>query len=488
MNIKKIVIISSILAALYGIYYWGIPAEININRNIGYVESAVKNQTGLTLKIKRPKIKMGILPAIWIMGANVALFNSDGDCALEIDNPAIKINFLPLLRGKLSIGNLSADSIYSEFVYTKNGELKLGEYVLPQVQNNNIKLDFISTHIKIYDINLQDFKQNKHLKLVGQGLNQEFKYNKRIKLSTSAKLFVDSKSSNIFTDIDIKLPLNKITDNQFKINGKIDSLDLGVFSDYAKALPNSPIESLSGVINFDAETKKQENNDKNTSLSLTLDRPQIIHKEKERSIYCNDKLLLNANIYTTKNSLKIENTKVLSKGIDVLLNGEVTRINSSMPNVDMNIKINKSRTENFIPLMPGEEDLLYEVNFLALKKNPFYGDIKGELNVKGRADKPDIDGKILVTNGYLNAPLPHNTKLADIKLDFAGTKMYMDIKVPAPINQTVWVKGFSEIYERSADLDISSTENVDLKTAQIVLNPLHEILKFELGPDRKSVV
>ena len=29
---------------------------------------------------------------------------------------------------------------------------------------------------------------------------------------------------------------------------------------------------------------------------------------------------------------------------------------------------------------------------------------------------------------------------------------------------------------------ITSTENVDLKTAQIVLNPLHEILHFELGP------
>ena len=60
--------------------------------------------------------------------------------------------------------------------------------------------------------------------------------------------------------------------------------------------------------------------------------------------------------------------------------------------------------------------------------------------------------------------------------------MYLDVKVPAPINQMVYVKGSTGLYTRYADLDISSTKNVDLKTAQIVLNPLHEILKFELGP------
>ena len=146
------------------------------------------------------------------------------------------------------------------------------------------------------------------------------------------------------------------------------------------------------------------------------------------------------------------------------------------------IKINKSRTENFIPLMPGEEDLIEDVNCLALKRNPFYGDIEGELKVKGKADSADVDGKIVVTNGYLNAPLPHNTPLATIILDFSGTNMYLDVKVPASINQMVFVKGSTGLYTRYADLDISSTENVDLKTAQIVLNPLHEILKFELGP------
>ena len=61
--------------------------------------------------------------------------------------------------------------------------------------------------------------------------------------------------------------------------------------------------------------------------------------------------------------------------------------------------------------------------------------------------------------------------------------MAMDVKVPASLTETVLVKGDVELYNtKNADLSIKSTPNIDLKTAQTVLNPLHEILKFDLGP------
>ena len=64
-----------------------------------------------------------------------------------------------------------------------------------------------------------------------------------------------------------------------------------------------------------------------------------------------------------------------------------------------------------------------------------------------------------------------------------GDKLNLDVKVPTSPDQTVYVKGPINLYnDKSADLKITSTDNVDLKTAQIVLNPLHEILHFELGP------
>ena len=59
----------------------------------------------------------------------------------------------------------------------------------------------------------------------------------------------------------------------------------------------------------------------------------------------------------------------------------------------------------------------------------------------------------------------------------------MDVEVPASKNQTVFVNGNVELYNnKNSDLYIKSTSEVDLKTAQTVLNPLHEILKFDIGP------
>ena len=55
--------------------------------------------------------------------------------------------------------------------------------------------------------------------------------------------------------------------------------------------------------------------------------------------------------------------------------------------------------------------------------------------------------------------------------------------MPTSPTETVYVKGPINLYhDKYADLMITSTENVDLKTAQIVLNPLHDILHFDLGP------
>ena len=480
--VRKSLIILSILTFLYGLYYWGIPSVINIEKRIDSIESKIQSVTGVTVDIEQPKIKMGLLPAIWIMGEKARLLNKDNSEAASMEHFAIKLNFLPLLAGKLHIGNFSADSINVNMVYTKDGVLKLGQYSIPEVKQPGLKLNKAYVRLGNYKINLQDYKQNKKVLLDGKYLVNEFKNNKNIKLMTDAELRVNNKSSDIMADVDVKLPLKKIKKNQFKINGRVSDFDLSDISDYVTALPESPIESVSGKINMLAGTDKKSDGRKNIIIMFSADKPAIIYKDKARSIYCDDKIEVKAKGYTIKNSLNIKNMTILTNGVDMQMSGKVKKLNLPMPHVDLKIKINPSRTEKFIPLMPGEEDLSPDVNFLVLKKNPFYGDIKGELHVHGKADVADVDGKIVVSNGYLNAPLSHNTPLADVILDFKGTHMYLDVRVPAPINQMVYVKGYTDIYTRYADLDITSSENVDLKTAQIVLNPLHEILKFEIGP------
>lgn len=479
---NKYTIVVGIFTLLYAFYYWGIPSIVNINKNITHVEQKIEQKTGCKIKIEQPKIKMGLTPSVWFMAENVSLLNSNETNAANINHTAIEINLLPLIFGKVHIGDFSANSIEANFLYTKDNKLQLGEYPLKALPKTKMNLSKAFVRINKYDIALTDLKQNKNIKLKGSYLSlDKFEKNKTLKMSTFAQLFVDKKISEIMIDIDVKLPINHITENQLKINGHISNIDLSDFSAYIRTLTEGELERLSGKINMLVDTTNDKNHKKIFS-KITIDNLGIMFKEKNKSIYCKDKLTIKTNAHTIKNGIFINDMSVLSKGIDVITKGDLTRLNSKTPHINTEIKINKSRTEKFIPLLPGEEDLSPAVNFLVLKENPFYGDIIGELSVSGKLDKPNVFGNILVTEGYLVKPL--NAPKATIKIGFKGQIMDLDVDVPAPPkNQRVFVKGTAELYDDLyADLMITSTDNVDLKSAQNVLNPLHRILKFQIGP------
>ena len=175
--------------------------------------------------------------------------------------------------------------------------------------------------------------------------------------------------------------------------------------------------------------------------------------------------------------------KITASGIDVDIKGQITNLDAKMPLVNTSIDIKNSKTENFITLLPGEENLLEEINFLALKKYPLYGDVNGKIQLSGKADTPEITGAVKISNAYLIKPLPFNTQKGQIDLEFTSDKIFFDADVPAPFTQKVSVIGYQELYgNKFASIDIQTTPKIDLKTAQEVLNPLHEILKFDIGP------
>ncbi|MBQ8168168.1 hypothetical protein IJZ97_01975, partial [bacterium] len=329
---KKTLFFITVLTFFYGVYYWGIPTFINIEKRIDFVEAQILNKTGFKVKIEDPYIKMGLTPAVWFMAENISVLNNDNSKVIDLKHSAIKVHLLPLIVGKVQIGNLSSDKIDVNLVYTCNGELKLGQYSLPELPESKMTLSKAFFRIGNYHIKLDDQKQNKKILLDGHYLTlDEFKNNKRMKLSTFAQLFVDKKSSDIMADIDIKLPINRITEDQFKVNGRISNLDLADFSDYAKAFPNSQITSLSGKVNVIAETRNNTDNHKNIFSKISIDNLAIMQDEKAKSIYCEDTLEINTDIDTIQNGFNISNMEVLSSGINVKTSGKVTHIQSNNP-------------------------------------------------------------------------------------------------------------------------------------------------------------
>lgn len=479
----KLLITTFSLTVLYGIYYWGIPAVVNMPSRTDFIEKTVLKETGYKVSLTNPSVKMGLLPAVWIKADNFAVLNDDNSKALNINNPYISVKLLPLIFKNIDIKHLSADSINANLIFTKDSKLMLGQYLLTTPPKSQLKLKHAVVKIGDYNVNLDDKLQNKKINLDGKYLNvNNFIENKHVDLSTIAELTAGNKKAYIQADIDLKLPLNRISDDQLEVSGHVINLDLSDFSPYAKAISKDEIKSLSGIVNITANTALTADNHKQVKTKLIVKNLGIFKDDIASSIHCKDKLVIKTDINTIKNGIEINEMKITGKGISAFSSGKVTRLNAKIPTVDLKVNINKSRAENIISILPGEPDLSPDINLLLLKQTGFWGDVMGNLEVKGKADYPNVYGNILVSNAYVLKPIP-NAEKAIIKLSYTGDKMNLDVTVPTGGNQAVYVKGPVNLdKDRNAELNITSTERVDLKTAQIVLNPLHDILHFDIGP------
>jgi len=469
---------------LYCGYYFGVPAVLNSPQSLELIKTSLKKETGFDAELSNARFKTGYIPSILFSADEFKILNKDLSPALSVENINSKINLLPLIAGKVEIDKFSAKSFKANFIIDKDFKLKLGDYHIPEIKESGFKISKASLEIQNYNIALNDDSVQKNILLTGKDfILSDFTNNKRIKFSLDSDLYTGKKKSIINADIDIKLPLTNITENKLSVNGQIKDLNLSDFSTYSKLISKNKIQTLSGIINLDIKTAPDVYGNKKINGNLSVENFGIMQHDIASSIYCPDKLTVNTTISLLKNGVKIEDLKAKSKGIDTALSGTVTKLNTKSPQTDLKLSINPSKVEAFLPLLPGDENFQDTFNLYLLKKHKYFGDIIGNLNIKGNYLKPSITGSILSTNGYLEKPIPNNTPKATVKLQFKGDKTYLDAFVPASKTETVSVKGDIKLYDdKSADLMITSSKNVDLKTAQNVLNPLHRILKFELGP------
>ncbi|MBP3925003.1 hypothetical protein J6E39_07165 [bacterium] len=478
----KILIAPLCLSVMYGLYYFGIPAVINSKLDNPQLQTLIKEQSGFKIAFKNPSVKMGVLPAVIFDAKNIQVLNDDDSAPLNIENPHLKVKLLPLIFKKIEISSLNADKFDIKLYLDKDFKLKLGQYNL-EFENKDIAFELSRANINIekYNLSLKDFIENKEIFIKSTG-NTLVSYNadKYLNVKADAILYANKKPSVIDIDTTLKLPLNKIDTDKINIKGKIQNLNLADFSSYAKYFSKGQITKLSGIINFEAFTNHN-NIEKQILSTLTIKDLGIYQQDSTKSVYCKDKLTVTSDVSPVNNALEINDIKVFAKDINLQFNGKIDKINTSSPNLNITTTINNSRTEAFIPLMPGI-DIPPDLNLYVLKQNPFYGNIVGHLQISGNHLTPDINGNILVSNGYLIKPIP-NTKGATIKLAFKKKTMNLDVFVPTGNNQSVSVKGPIDIYPpKTADLKITSSSNVDLATAQFVLNPLHDILEFVIGP------
>lgn len=481
---RKITAIICAIIFLYGAYYWGIPSLINKSQFENFIENKIAKESGYKIDLTNPKIKMGLLPAVWMRADEFAILNNDNSKALDIQHPVIKVKLLPFLFKKADISYFSANNAEVNLNFDKNSKLKLGQYPIIMNSNSKVTLKKAVIHLNKYAVHLTDEIQHKTIFLDGDYfILSDFIPDKKIEFSTASNLYVGEKASKIDLDVDLKLPLNKVSKDQFQVNGNIQNLDLSDFNAYVKVLSKGKFNSIAGLLNFSANTVTREDGQKNITGTLTFDDLELKGKDRPSSIWFDDRLEIKSSISTLKNGINIHDFTIKAKNIDLLAQGNVSKLNAKYPYLDLKATINNTRSENLIPILPGEENLLPEFNFYLLKKHVFYSLVNGHMDIKGKANAPDLFGKILISDGYLTNRIPNAPRGATVKMDFNKNIMALDVLVPADPNESVAVRGkFLLFKDKSTDLYITSTPNINLKKIQPVLLPLHNIIKFEIGP------
>ena len=431
---------------------------------IGPVLNFVKINTEYNITIKNPVIITSIIPNLKIKSDEIRLLNKDNSEALSLIKPNLNIRLLPLISGKIHINSFQSDNITVNACY--KDKLYLGDYPIV-IKDRNIKCKIKRVKLKNLDIKLSSV--NKELfSIIGTNL-----YFKDTKSALLCHGKIKCKTDNKISDscFDINFPHKKNL-RKTKFNISINNFDISPFSEIVSECIYKELASLNGIINLRTD---------NNQMSARFDNLKIDYKDKNKSMIFPKELDLSGKYKIGTDSFLIKSMTADSTDLSASMEGSVKNIFSKKPILNLSVKLNPSNIRNGALLLP--PIVTEDISIPKLKQYPFYGNIFGNLKIKGKLPEPDIFGNIKVTDGILIKPIPYSKGGANVNIDFTGKQLVLDVVVPAGGNEVVYVTGDVMLYgDRYAHLKVRSSKSVDLNVAEHVVNPLHEILCFMIGP------
>lgn len=468
---KISIITLGILAFWSGIYFVLIPQFLSSEFARTKIETQILKQSGFSLTLNDYKVRTGLAPVIRFKAANIAL--SKGDEFVKINNINTKLNWLALFTGKISVRNFEADEIsvdlnedYTEKLISPR-IIKLIKHIhLRRFKIHNLALNLKNQKL-IQDVNIMS----------SDVVIDKFNPDKQVKLATNLQLHEKENSGYVNLKTDIKLPLTPQNVSKSEIRANVNHLNLSTFSKSISVL-NPEIELLDGVIDLNINKNSYEL----ISLNLLSNGLFVKFSGKDLPVTHTKPIEIKGLLSTEGDNIIINALKINSDLLKSSILGQINIKDKKNPDLNLSISIDKSNAQEMIKLLPPEKDLMPELNFYALKKHFFDGNVLAHIDVTGKAVRPQINGSILITDAYLVKPFK-NAKKATIKLVFKRDKMTLETNVPTSAKERVWANGIFDLYdEKKCNLSVKSTQNINLEAAQAVLNPLQEIIKIDFGP------
>ena len=458
-NIKKyIIIVVSILIVWLG----GVP--LFLSAFIPILFENLSHNSEYVIKIEKPVVYTNILPFIRIKTDSVYISSKETKDNISIQGLNIKVRLLPLLSGRFHINDIYMKSVLADSILNNNSVLD--KNFSKKIKNANVKCDKLK--IDTFTVNLREPNLKIGVNYFGKNLNF-IKKDRFIKFDIDSSLVADNKTSII--KVNLFLPKSNNIDKTV-MDVQLSNIDIQPICRYFKNYLPSDISDIKGLIDFDADNKHFYSNIRNFS---------IINKDSFNSIIFPDSLNIKAGYNLTRKVLSISEAEITSKNINLGINGKISNfLDKTRTQININLRLNPSKVEDITNMLPSFKT--EDIDIYKLKKYKFFGDIIGNLSIKGDSLEPSINGDIFINNGILTKPIP-NAKGAVVKLSFKGKYLNFDVSVPAGENEKVSVYGGVELYNvKYSDMKVKSTNNVDLSIAEEKVNPLHEILNFVVGP------
>ncbi len=451
-----------IILSFYAFWILGIP--FIFSKTLPQVCENISQNSDYIIEINKPQLFLSLLPTAKFKAENITLQSKTSEDLTQIANFEVSLRLLPLLSGRVHINKIYASDVSINSLLNK--EFELDKDVLSKLRKTKIRCNEIN--LKKMFVNIHEPELNVPAVYTARDIYYK-KNSQALKFYLESELKVQDNLSSAY--VDLYLPKNNdITKSIVDI--KFDNFDVAPLGDYLRQYLPEGVVQIKGVV--DVKIDKQ-------NLSASLKNFAILMKDSAKSIIFPAELDVLSQFGITSSKISFEKFELVSNNIKASLNGFVSNyMDSSRAFINLNVRLNNSRVEDIVNLLP--PIIVEEFNVYKLKHYKFYGDAIGNFSVKGGLAEPEINGEVFINNGVLIKPIK-NAKGATIKLDFTGKYVNFDVNVPAGGAERVWVKGGVELYNvKYADMHIWSTKKVNLETAEEKIIPIHEILNFIIGP------
>lgn len=459
--LKKNFIISII--AFY--IFWLVVLPSILSKTISFVCENISQNSAYTISIQKPKLVLSVLPVAYFRADNISVVAKNTSLASDIKDFSLDLRILPLLSGKFHVNKLG----FGEFNLTSDlvKKVEINKDFVDKLLASSFQLDEIN--IKKFEAKLFQSEVKTPILYNGKDFIFERK-NRYVKLKNNSKLTIAGE----VTEVNANLFLPKNNDlNKTVFDVNFSNMELSRIGMYFNQYLPERLKEITGSIT--AYANKNE-------LVTELNGCSVIMEDMADSIVFPEKMVIKSKFNINKHCINLEEVNIDSENIHASLSGRICDyFGKTMPSVDLSVRLNMSKVEDIISLLPSLK--LEEINIYKLKKYKFYGDTLANLSIKGRLPEPELSGDVYIDNGIFIKPIPRAGKGATIKLNFEGKNVNFDVVVPAGDSEKVFVKGTQELYNiKNSNFTVKSTENVDLENAQTVVKPLHEVLNFVVGP------